>query len=621
MSTPTSPQAGGAVVSLTDNAEEPLRYKTLLQKALWRIRHDRLTLAAFGIIVLLTVLCFSAPLVVQALDIEYNNNDLYNKRLPPGARVADSDTTAWLWNAETGETVRPFIAHTDTVLTATFSPSGERFISASVDGSVRVWHISSGRNERVIEGNEQAVYDVAFHPAGELFVLASEDGTAQLWDVEKADQTAPDIPIRLFEGHTAAVTGAAFSPDGTMLLTGSLDGTARLWDVTSGQETQVFTPDDSGAGAGIQAVAFSPDGSLVATGSVDGAVILWAVPSGEARFTLAAHDDAINSVAFNVDGNTLLTAGADGTARLWDAASGDALLTFAGHDDAVTSAVFTADGLAVLTGSLDGTARLWDSRTGESLRIYEEVTYPVQTAVISPDGETVVTGTEGRRRFYLLGTDGAGRDLATRLLYGGQVSLKIGFFSAIGSLTIGVLLGISAGFWRGIFDDFVMWVITTLNSIPQLFLLLIISALLAPDDNSLILVLVFLGWTGATRIVRGETFSLRQREFIIAARAVGASDLRIMFVHIAPNVISVLLIVLSRAIGGLILTESSLSFLGFGVKPPIPTWGNMLTGGLELLRNAPHLVIAPGLLISVTVLCLYVIGDGLRDAFDPRLAD
>jgi peptide/nickel transport system permease protein len=167
----------------------------------------------------------------------------------------------------------------------------------------------------------------------------------------------------------------------------------------------------------------------------------------------------------------------------------------------------------------------------------------------------------------------------------------------------------------------VIWFITTLNSIPSLFLLLMISAVLSPGPLSLILVLSFLGWTGTTRLVRGETFSLKARDYTLAARAMGASDWRIMFVHIVPNIFSLLIIVLMRAIGGLILAESALSFLGFGIKPPTPSWGNMLSGGLDMLRNAPHLLIAPGLLISTTVLCLYVIGDGLRDAFDPRTED
>lgn len=222
---------------------------------------------------------------------------------------------------------------------------------------------------------------------------------------------------------------------------------------------------------------------------------------------------------------------------------------------------------------------------------------------------------------HILGTDEAGRDHLARLLYGGQVSLAIGFSAAFLSLAIGVSMGAVMGYFGGIIDDLMIWFITTLNSIPTLFLLLMINALLSPGPVSLILVLSFLGWTGTARLVRGETISLKEREYALAAQAIGASPWRIMFAHIVPNIFSLLIITLAGAIGGLILTESGLSFLGFGVKPPTPTWGNMLSGGLDLLRRAPYLVIAPGLLITVTVLCLYIIGDGLRDAFDPRIED
>jgi peptide/nickel transport system permease protein len=222
---------------------------------------------------------------------------------------------------------------------------------------------------------------------------------------------------------------------------------------------------------------------------------------------------------------------------------------------------------------------------------------------------------------HILGTDGAGRDHLARLLYGGQVSLAIGFFAAVLSLGIGITIGAISGYYGGAFDDLIIWFITTLNSVPQLFLLLMINALLSPGPVSLILVLSFLGWTGTARLVRGETISIKEREYAIAARALGASNLRIIFQHIVPNIFSLLIISLAGAIGGLILTESGLSFLGFGIKPPVPSWGNMLSSGLDLLRRAPHLVIAPGLLIMTTVLCLYIIGDGLRDAFDPRIED
>jgi peptide/nickel transport system permease protein len=627
-STPTT--GGDNIASLQEEeAKETLRYKTLWQKALWRIRHDPLTLTALIVLGILVTLCFSAPLIVRLLDIEYNNNDPYSNRLSPGARVADSNTTAYTWDVATGEIVRNPIGHNDTVLSIGMSPDGDIFATASADGTVRLWRTSIAGFIRVLETHEEtheAVNAVIFHPGGEWFLTASDDGTAQLWPVDKPVRTDPDVPVMVFEGHTAGVTSAAFSPDGTQLLTGSADGTARLWSVPEGDLLRSFgaTPTAEGEAApdavAINAVAYSPDGATILAGSADGTIQVWDASNGAALDSFT-HDDAVTMMHFNAAGDLLLTASADGTARLWDVAAGEVAQTFSGHDVAVYSAVFGTDENSVITAGADGTTYLWDAASGEVTQTFNTVDYPVHAAVMTPDGTTIITGTEGRRRMYLLGTDGAGRDLATRLLYGGQVSLKIGLFSALGSLTIGIVLGIASGFYRGRFDDVVMWIITTLNSIPQLFLLLIISAMLAPNENTLILVLVFLGWTGATRIVRGETFALREREFVLAARAIGASPLRIMFVHIAPNVISVLLIVMTRSVGGLILTESALSFLGFGVKQPTPTWGNMLTGGLDLLREAPHIVFAPGLLISLTVLCLYTIGDGLRDAFDPRLSD
>ena len=222
---------------------------------------------------------------------------------------------------------------------------------------------------------------------------------------------------------------------------------------------------------------------------------------------------------------------------------------------------------------------------------------------------------------HLLGTDNLGRDHLARLLYAGQVSLFIGFMSAFLALVIGVTLGVLTGYFGGIIDDVVNWIITTLNSIPGLVLLIVISAVFKPDANSLILVIVFLTWTATTRLVRGETLSIRSREYIVSARAIGASHLRIMQVHILPNVFSLTIVTLARNIGIVMLIEASLSFLGLGVQPPTATWGNMLSKSREFITKAPHLMIFPGLLITVVVLCLYVLGDGLRDAFDPTATD
>lgn len=222
---------------------------------------------------------------------------------------------------------------------------------------------------------------------------------------------------------------------------------------------------------------------------------------------------------------------------------------------------------------------------------------------------------------HILGTDDLGRDHLMRLLYAGQVSLTVAIIAASLSITIGVSLGIITGFFGGITDDFINWLIATLTSIPTLFLLLIVAAVLRPSPGTLIIILGFLGWTGITRLVRGETLSLREREYVVSARAVGASPWRIMFVHILPNIVSVIIIALALDIGAIILTEAALSFLGLGILPPTPSWGNMLSNAQGFFTKGVHLVIIPGAMIFVTVLCLYVMGDGLRDAFDPTAKD
>lgn len=222
---------------------------------------------------------------------------------------------------------------------------------------------------------------------------------------------------------------------------------------------------------------------------------------------------------------------------------------------------------------------------------------------------------------HLFGTDNLGRDHLARLLYAGQVSLFIGFMSAFLALAIGVTLGIITGYYGGLIDDIVNWIITTLNSIPALVLLIVISAVFSPDAQTLILVIVFLTWTTTTRLVRGETLSIRAREYIVSAQAIGASNFRIMLVHILPNVFSLTVVTLARNIGIVMLIEAALSFLGLGVQPPDATWGNMLSKSREFITIAPHLMILPGSLITIVVLCLYIIGDGLRDAFDPTAQD
>lgn len=218
-----------------------------------------------------------------------------------------------------------------------------------------------------------------------------------------------------------------------------------------------------------------------------------------------------------------------------------------------------------------------------------------------------------------LGTDDLGRSQVVRLLYGARVSLAVAFGAALINLTIGVVLGLYAGFRRGWFDDLVQFLIGTLNSIPGIPLLLIVSVLFQPGPISLVLILGALTWPSVSLFVRGQALSLREREFVAAGRVAGATDARIMFRHILPNILPLVFILTAIDVGTLILTESALSFLGLGISPPTPSWGNMLTNGAQDLSRGPWLVYTPGAAIFLTVLCLYLVGDGLRDALDPRL--
>jgi len=223
-------------------------------------------------------------------------------------------------------------------------------------------------------------------------------------------------------------------------------------------------------------------------------------------------------------------------------------------------------------------------------------------------------GAEG----HILGTDHLGRDQLLRLLYGGRVSLAIAYSASLMTILIGVALGLVAGYFGGPVDDVITWVLTTLSSIPTLFLLLIAAAFWSPSAQLLIIILALLGWVGTCRLVRGEVLSLKEQEYIAAARAVGVSNVRLLVHHILPNVLPIVIVTMTIIAGNLILVESGLSFLGVGVQAPTPTWGNMLTDSRSYFNIGTHLVIWPGILIMVTVLCFYLVGDGLRDALDPR---
>jgi peptide/nickel transport system permease protein len=233
-----------------------------------------------------------------------------------------------------------------------------------------------------------------------------------------------------------------------------------------------------------------------------------------------------------------------------------------------------------------------------------------------------------------LGTDELGRDVLLRLLAGGRASLLVGFAAAITSALIGTLVGLAAGYFGHRLDALLMRVADGLMALPLLPLLIVLAAIdpaklgvppgIAASPvvglSRIVCIVSLVGWTTVARLVRAEALQLREETFVLAARAQGAGAGRIMAVHILPNLASTIIVATTLAAGNIILLESVLSFLGLGIQPPTPSWGNLLTNAQELVWSAPALAIWPGLLILVTVVALNVVGDGLREALDPRAA-
>jgi peptide/nickel transport system permease protein len=222
---------------------------------------------------------------------------------------------------------------------------------------------------------------------------------------------------------------------------------------------------------------------------------------------------------------------------------------------------------------------------------------------------------------HILGTDANGRDVLTRLAYGGRISLMVAGLASATILVIGSTIGAVSGYFGGLIDSVLMRIVDVIITIPGLSLLILVAALYRPGPAGLALIIASIGWTGVARLVRGEVLSLRRRDFIESARVTGASNSRIIFWHIMPNIVPIIVVWITLAVPGFILLEAALSFLGFGVQIPTPSWGNMLQGARSYYTRSWTNVFIPGFMVYLTALSISLAGKGLRDALDPRLND
>jgi|HigsolmetaAR202D_1030399.scaffolds.fasta_scaffold00093_28 ABC-type dipeptide/oligopeptide/nickel transport systems, permease components len=219
---------------------------------------------------------------------------------------------------------------------------------------------------------------------------------------------------------------------------------------------------------------------------------------------------------------------------------------------------------------------------------------------------------------YWFGTDAAGRDMWARVIYGARVSLMVGILVQIAALAVGVPLGLIAGFFGGRVDSIIMRVVDVLYAFPNLLFAILLMAWLGPGIGNVIIALSLTGWLTLCRLVRAQTLSLRSRDFVVAADAIGAPTWRVLFMHILPNTLSAVITASTFGIPQAILAEATLSFIGVGVSPPVPSWGQMVSDNILYIRSAWHLALFPSLALGLTILAFTLFGDGLRDAFDPK---
>lgn len=222
-------------------------------------------------------------------------------------------------------------------------------------------------------------------------------------------------------------------------------------------------------------------------------------------------------------------------------------------------------------------------------------------------------------RSHPFGTDELGRDVLSRMIWGSRVSLQVGFLAVSIAIMIGTILGSLAGYYGGRLDSVIMRFVDIMLAFPTLFLILAVITIVEPSIYNIMIIIGLTGWMDVARLVRAEFLTLKERDFVYAAKALGASNLRIIFSHILPNALSPVFVAATFGIAGAILIESGLSFLGLGVQPPNPSWGNIITSGKDNIEVAWWLSLFPGLAILITVLSYNLVGEGLRDSIDPRL--
>jgi peptide/nickel transport system permease protein len=514
---------------------------------------------------------------------------------------------------------------------------------------ILVWNIRDDKELVTLSYNQPLT--AAAWSANEQFILSATTNELQLWDFNKKQitRTLPiDFPVeyirwnadglRFFVGNNRQVAiwdatlwnkvgtlefedellAAQWNQNGTLVMTAS-GNKVQIWNAFTATQSGLMEHEQPLTGA-----SYNTTTTRILTSSGN-QLFIWNSASYEQEMVIE-HDSPLANAAWNEnvsEGVKRVVANSGDTAFVWDSSTGKLLHTLP-HGEPITTIQGSPFATRILVGG-DSKITIWDAETGEEVA-GESLSSPAHTLEwMSTGAGFMMTEGDSLRLVktsnfqYLMGTDGNVRDEFSRVLYGARISLYIGFATVTFAIVIGTILGCLAGFWGGWTDNVIMRILDVLLAFPALILAIAIITVLGPGLINALIALAIVSIPAYARVARAGVLSVKELEFVAADRVLGVSQMRILFRRILPNILAPLIVQGTLGIGGAILEAAALSFIGLGAQPPTPEWGAMLASERNQLFTAPHLVIIPGIMIMLVVLSFNLLGDGLRDALDPRL--
>lgn len=522
--------------------------------------------------------------------------------------LAANGQTINIWNAENGRLVNSFELE-NPVTAVSWSPNDQKILAATTTDEIAVWDVNTRQLNRMLTHEGGANY-VAWNADGTRF-LSANDHSVILWDGLSWN------PIATIELEADRVA-AAWNANGTLVMTAS-GRTAKLWNAFTGTEVATFEHE-----APLTSAVFNKASSSLLTTSGNRLYIWNATTYTQDR--MIEYEGELSHGAWSEElsrgiSRVLATSGDKGV--VWNARTGDLLVELP-HGEPVERIIGSPLATRVLTAGASR-VRVWETATGTEVLTVERDEPILNTGWHSTGGAVLVTtasemtAIKATDNQYLMGIDGNVRDQFSRILYGARLSLVVGITTVSFAVIVGVFTGSVAGYVGGWVDNVIMRIMDVVLAFPSLILAIAVVTVLGPGLVNALLAISIVSIPAYARVARSGVLAVKEEDFVMADRALGVAPIRILFRRILPNALAPLIVQATLGIGTAILDAAALSFLGLGAQPPTPEWGAMLGAERNQIFTAPHLVFYPGIAIMITVLAFNLLGDGLRDALDPRL--